>query len=136
MNAPTEFEHDMLIECTAQIATAFVAHQPCNPDKLPDLIRVIGASLSQLHKPEPQELEFEPAVDPKKSIKNDHLIRLIDGKRYKMLRRHLRNHGLTPEQYRARFNLPSDYPMVAPEYSATRSRMAKEIGLGKQRARA
>jgi predicted transcriptional regulator len=77
--------------------------------------------------------EYTPAVSVRKSLASkDHLISMIDGKPYKTLRRHLSRHGLTPEQYRERFNLAADYPMVAPSYSETRREMAKRIGLGRK----
>jgi len=80
--------------------------------------------------------EFVPAVSVRKSVASkDHLISLIDGKRYKTLRRHLSTHGLSPEQYRERYNLKADYPMVAPNYSEARRAMAKKIGLGNKRRR-
>ena len=81
--------------------------------------------------------EFVPAVSVRKSLgSRDHIISMIDGKRYKTLRRHLSTHGLTPEQYRERYNLKPDYPMVAPNYSETRRAMARKIGLGNKGRRA
>lgn len=130
MNAPIEIERDLLTECTAQIATAYVTHNDCARDALPDLISGIGAALASLGQPAQPEEIFEPAVNPKRSITPDHLISLIDGKPYKMLKRHLGLHGLTPEEYRARYGLPADYPMVAANYSERRAKLAKEIGLG------
>ncbi len=80
------------------------------------------------------EQEFTPAVSVRKSLASpDHIISMIDGKPYKTLRRHLSRHGLTPEQYRERWGLPSDYPMVAPNYAKARSQLAKDMGLGQQR---
>jgi predicted transcriptional regulator len=80
--------------------------------------------------------KYEPAVTARKSLSSpDHIISLIDGKPYRTLRRHLSGHGLTPEQYRERYNLKSDYPMVAPAYSAARREMAKKIGLGSKGGR-
>lgn len=74
-----------------------------------------------------------PAVDPKKSVTDDFIISLEDGKPYKMLRRHLAKRGMTPEDYRAKWGLPESYPMTAPSYSVHRSQMAKDLGLGKKR---
>jgi predicted transcriptional regulator len=83
--------------------------------------------------PETAAAEYTPAVTARKSLASpDHIISLIDGKPYKTLRRHLSGHGLTPEQYRERYNLKSDYPMVAPAYSMARREMAKKIGLGRK----
>jgi predicted transcriptional regulator len=85
----------------------------------------------------PEAEEFIPAVSVRKSLgSRDHIISMIDGKPYKTLRRHLSTHGLSPEQYRERYNLKADYPMVAPNYSEARRAMAKKIGLGNKRRRA
>ena len=73
-----------------------------------------------------------PAVNPKRSVHPDHIVCLEDGKKFKSMKRHLTSHGLTPQQYRAKWGLPADYPMTAPNYSATRSAMAKDIGLGQK----
>ena len=73
-----------------------------------------------------------PAVNPKKSVHADYIVCLEDGKKFKSMKRHLTSHGLTPQQYRAKWGLPADYPMTAPNYSATRSAMAKDIGLGQK----
>ncbi len=95
-----------------------------------------GAVLKLSGSDEPEALpaaDFTPAVSPRKSLaSNDHIISMIDGKPYKTLRRHLSTHGMTPEQYRERYNLKSDYPMVAPTYSEARRDMAKKIGLGRK----
>ncbi len=102
---------------------------------LPSLIQTVhGALLSIASESVEKPIEApSPAVPVKKSITPDHLISLEDGKRYKSLKRHLRKHGLTPEQYRAKWGLPSDYPMVAANYAAQRSELAKSLGLGQQR---
>ena len=83
----------------------------------------------------PAEPEYTPAVSVRSSVKPDHIISLIDGKPYKTLKRHLANHGLTPADYRARYGLKADYPMVAPSYAETRRQLAKKIGLGRLGAR-
>jgi predicted transcriptional regulator len=83
--------------------------------------------------PETEAPTYKPAIDPKKSVKPGHIISLIDGKPYKMLRRHLATHGLTPDEYRDRYGLKPDYPMVASAYSEQRSTLAKTIGLGTNR---
>ena len=100
---------------------------------LPDLIASVSNSVRKLGEPAaPPEAEQVPAVNPKKSVHADHIVCLEDGKKFKSMKRHLGSHGLTPQQYRAKWGLPADYPMTAPNYSATRSAMAKDIGLGKQ----
>jgi len=100
--------------------------------KMHDTIRGL-ASRSEQEQDPPAE-EYIPAVSVRKSLASkDHLISMIDGKPYKTLRRHLSGHGLTPEQYRTRYNLAPDYPMVAPNYSEARREMARHIGLGRKR---
>ncbi|RUV19897.1 MucR family transcriptional regulator [Mesorhizobium sp. M7A.F.Ca.MR.245.00.0.0] len=123
-----------LIELTAGIVSAYIANNPVPVAQLPDLIASVSASVRKLDGPEivAATVRQEPAVNPKKSIFPDHIICLEDGKRFKSLKRHLRtDFGLTPDEYRAKWDLPSDYPMVAPNYSATRSALAKQTGLGR-----
>jgi predicted transcriptional regulator len=107
-------------------------------DDVPAFLRQMHDALNQLATPkaltveEPTQ-EYTPAVSARKSLADpEHIISMIDGKPYKALRRHLSGHGLTPEQYRERYNLKADYPMVAPSYSATRRDMARKIGLGRK----
>lgn len=130
----TERERMLLIGATAEITCALVATRtPALPvSLLPDIITSIYGALEKAGSQESAPPEFTPAVDPKKSVKRDHIISLIDGKPYKMLKRHLTTQGLTPDEYRDRYGLPASYPMVAPSYSERRSQMAKEIGLGKE----
>ena len=116
---------------TAQVAAAFVGHNTVAISDLPRVITDIHGALMGLGGPAtPAAPVYEPAVPPSRSIKPDHLISLIDGRPYKMLRRHLAHHGLTPEQYIERYGLKKDYPMTAPNYSARRRDLAKEHGLG------
>ena len=125
-----------LLAHTADIVAAFVSNNSLKPDELPNLIANTHASLAGLSaKPgEPPEPEFAPAVSVRKSLgKRDVILSMIDGKPYKTLRRHLAARGLTPDDYRARYNLPKDYPMVAPAYSEARSETAKRLGLGRKR---
>jgi predicted transcriptional regulator len=122
------------IELAAEIVAAFVSNNPLPKSDLPALIHAMHgavASLSSEAKSAPQIEAKEPAVPIRKSITPDFLICLEDGKRFKSLRRHLGTLGLTPHQYREKWKLPSDYPMVAPNYAAQRSAMAKKIGLGR-----
>jgi predicted transcriptional regulator len=125
------------IELAAEIVAAFVSNNPLPKSDLPALIHSMHAaivSLSMEASAPPQIEAKEPAVPIRKSITPDFLICLEDGKRFKSLRRHLGTLGLTPHQYREKWKLPSDYPMVAPNYAAQRSAMAKKIGLGRTRS--
>ena len=125
------------IELAADLVAAYVSNNPLPRSDLPDLILEVHSSLARLRsEPEaapPQAESKAPAVPIRRSVTPDYLICLEDGKRFKSLRRHLREHGLTPEQYREKWKLPSDYPMVAPNYAAQRSALAKKIGLGQKR---
>jgi predicted transcriptional regulator len=118
----------------AEVVAAYVSNNPLPKSDLPDLILMVHSSLAKLGT-EPEQAVPEaqaPAVPTRRSITPDYLICLEDGKRFKSLRRHLRLHGLTPEQYREKWKLPSNYPMVAPNYAAQRSTLAKKIGLGQK----
>jgi predicted transcriptional regulator len=126
-----------LIELSTEIVSAYVSHNALSPTDLPKLIAEIHTALKNLQGnivPEPVE-ELKPAVPVRKSIAPDHIVCLEDGKKFKSLKRHLRTHyNLSPEEYREKWGLPADYPMVAPNYSATRSRLAKVNGLGRKAA--
>ncbi len=128
--------HDSIatLELTASIVSAYVAKNSVPVAGLPDLVASVHASLQRLNVPsEPAPVQMTPAVPIKKSITPDFLISLEDGRKFKSLKRHLSAHyGMTPDEYRAKWNLPSDYPMVAPNYAATRSALAKTIGLGRK----
>jgi predicted transcriptional regulator len=121
----------------AEVVAAYVSNNPVPRSDLPDLILAVHSSLAKLgSEPErelPQVEARPPAVPVRKSITPDYLICLEDGKKFKSLRRHLRLHGLTPEQYREKWKLRSDYPMVAPNYAAQRSALATKMGLGQKR---
>lgn len=117
---------------TARIVSAYVSHNAIAQRDLPDLIRATHHSLQDLLTGEQEEERPEPAVPIKKSVTDSHIICLEDGTKLKMLKRYLRTrYNLTPAEYRQRWGLPSDYPMVAPEYAQRRSDFAKKIGLGK-----
>lgn len=123
----------VLLELTANIVSSHVTNNNVTPDSLPEFIKKVHASLAAATAGEQKfdESPRHPAVPIKSLVSNDYLICLEDGKKLKMLRRHLkRAYGMTPEQYRARWGLPSDYPMVAPSYAAIRSELAKKMGLG------
>jgi predicted transcriptional regulator len=129
-------ENDMnetLITLTSDIVAAHVSNNDVNVADVPDLIRNIYSALAGLGAVEAVEEKPEPAVSIRSSVKNDHLVCLEDGKKMKMLKRHLMtDHGMTPAEYRARWGLGSDYPMVAPDYAEKRRTLAKEIGLGRK----
>ncbi|MHA6298756.1 Ros/MucR family transcriptional regulator [Devosia sp. CAU 1758] len=124
-----------LIELSTEIVSAYVSHNAVSPGDLPKLIAEVHGALRALHAnevPAPVE-ELKPAVPIRKSVANDYIICLEDGKKFKSLKRHLRTHfSLSPEEYREKWGLPADYPMVAPSYSATRSKLAKDNGLGRK----
>ncbi|WP_417712583.1 MucR family transcriptional regulator [Roseibium aggregatum] len=125
------------IELTSDIVSSYVSNNTVASSDLAGLIGSVHKALvSAAQKTqEPEVVELVPAVPVKKSVGDDFLICLEDGKKFKSLKRHLRTHyGLTPEEYRAKWNLPADYPMVAPNYAAARSELAKKMGLGQQRA--
>jgi len=127
------------IDQTASIVAAYVSHNTIAADQVPALIAKVHAALSQVSAGSAVTAGGEaltPAVPVKRSIFPDYLICLEDGKKFKSLKRHLRTqYKMSPEQYRERWNLPSDYPMVAPNYAKTRSHLAKKMGLGQQRKR-
>jgi predicted transcriptional regulator len=134
-NPNTATNRDQLIELTADVVAAYVSNNPVPLSEVPNLIADIHAALGRLsNATEAQPAEKpKPAVNPKKSIHNDYIICLEDGKKFKSLKRHLMTHyGLTPEQYREKWGLDPNYPMVAPSYAAARSKLAKEMGLGRK----
>ncbi len=119
---------------TADIVSSYVANNAVHRGDLPTVIASVHAALLGLTTPKQDESEKpQPAVSIRKSITPDFLISLEDGKKYKTLKRHLGKLGLTAEEYRAKWGLPADYPMVAPNYAAKRSELARSSGLGQQR---
>lgn len=124
----------VLAELTADVVSAFVSNNSVPMANLPELITSVHRSLSGLHGPAAAPaVELVPPVNPKKSVTPDFIICLEDGKKFKSLKRHLRtDYGLSPDDYRAKWSLPHDYPMVAPNYAATRSALAKSMGLGRK----
>lgn len=126
--------NETLITLTSDIVAAHVSNNSVSADELSTLITSVYGALAGLGAPAPvAEAPPEPAVSIRSSIKPDHIVCLEDGKKLKMLKRHLMTHyNLTPEQYRARWNLPADYPMVAPNYAEKRRELAKKIGLGRK----
>jgi predicted transcriptional regulator len=132
--AAEQAEENGLMRMTADVVAAYVGNNSLPTGQLAELIGAVFSSLKRLdgHQPEPKVEPAKPAVSIKKSITADYLICLEDGKKLKMLKRHLRStYNMTPDDYRAKWGLPPDYPMVAPNYAAQRSAFAKEIGLGR-----
>ncbi|MFG1464282.1 MucR family transcriptional regulator [Xanthobacter sp. DSM 24535] len=128
-------ESTTYIELAADIVSAYVSNNSVSTAELPALINEVHAALQRVSKgevevaPEP----LKPAVPVKKSVTPDFIICLEDGKKFKSLKRHLRTqYNMSPEQYREKWSLPADYPMVAPNYAAARSELAKQMGLGQQ----
>ncbi len=134
MNEETNSAESRL-ELTADIVSAYVSNNPVPASELASLISSVNAALSGLGEELKDEAEAQiPAVNPKRSVQENHIVCLEDGLKFKSLKRHLKTyHGLSPEEYRAKWNLPADYPMVAPGYSAARSALAKKMGLGRRR---
>ena len=126
---------ETLITLTADIVSAHVSNNSVAVSDLPLLIQNVHSALSGLNGTPPVvEVKQEPAVSIRSSIKPDYVVCLEDGKKLKMLKRHLMTHyQMTPDQYRTKWNLPADYPMVAPNYAEQRRTLAKKIGLGTQR---
>lgn len=128
-------DHELLAELTAQVVSAYVGNNTIPAEELSTLITNVHSALDNtvgngssgpVEKP-------KPAVNPKKSLTNDYIICLEDGQKFKSLKRHLMSHyGMTPQDYREKWDLPSDYPMVAPAYAEERSRLAREMGLGRK----
>ena len=126
--------NETLITLTSDIVAAHVSNNSVSVDDVPALITNVYGALSLLGQAAPvQEKAPEPAVSIRSSIKTDHIVCLEDGKKLKMLKRHLMTHyNLTPDQYRQRWGLPADYPMVAPAYAEKRRELAVKIGLGRK----
>ncbi len=121
-----------LLEHTTRIVAAHVAKNPIAVTDVPGLIATVHQALAALG-PEEAAAKPKPAVPIKQSVKPEYIVCLDDGKKLKMLKRHLKTaYNMTPDDYRKRWGLPSDYPMVAPNYAAMRSKLAKKIGLGRK----
>lgn len=134
MEASTMTPSQELAELTSEIVSAYVTNNKLPSGELPDVIASVHAALRGLNEvkaPEPEKPV--PIVSVKKSITPDYLISLEDGRHYKSLKRHLSGRGLNPVEYREKWGLPRDYPMVAPNYAKQRSELAKALGLGQQR---
>ena len=126
-----DFDTERTLELTSNIIAAYVANNPVVAGELPGLIKDVHKTLTELGSASERLAGPLPAVPVSKSITDDHLICLEDGKKFKSLKRHLRaRYNLSPDEYRQKWGLPVDYPMVAPSYARKRSRLAKEMGLG------
>jgi predicted transcriptional regulator len=133
-----QIDRPELIEKTTRIVEAYVAHNQVEIKDLPALINDVHAALGRVMQDAPiqERTELKPAVAKNKSIMPDYIVCLEDGKKFKSLKRHLRTHyQLSPEEYREKWGLPHDYPMVAPNYARARSELAKKMGLGTRRER-
>ena len=137
VNVSADEAQESHVELTTSIVSAYVSHNSLRVADLPELISTVHAALSGLAGPIAAPVAaapLAPAVPIKKSVSDDYIICLEDGKKFRSLKRHIGTvYNLSPEQYREKWGLPRDYPMVAPAYSAIRSRLAKDIGLGQQR---
>ncbi len=136
--AMTDTTGKNFIDLTANIVSAYLSNNPTPASEIPGLINQIHAALVRVStgRSETPAEPAKPAVSVKKSMTPDYLVCLEDGKRFKSLKRHLRSqYNMTPEQYREKWGLPPDYPMVAPNYAVARSQLAKKMGLGQQRKR-
>lgn len=123
-----------LVALTSGLVAAYVSANKVSAGEVPAIVTSVYSSLSTLGKQEPTPEPLKPPVSIKKSITDDYLISLEDGKQYKSLKRHLAGKGLSPADYREKWGLPRDYPMVAPNYAAQRSELAKKFGLGRKMA--
>ena len=130
--------NEMLMELTAEVVSAYVSNNSVPMGDLAGLIADVHQALGRIEapvsEPAPVVEKQKPAVNPKRSVHDDYIVCLEDGKKFKSLKRHLMTHyGLTPEQYRDKWDLDANYPMVAPNYAAARSDLARKIGLGRKR---
>lgn len=128
------------LDLAATVVAAYVGNNAVQASELPALIASVHAAIASVisgnEEPAVEAEPLRPAVSVKKSVTTDFIICLEDGKKFKSLKRHLQTHyGLTPDEYRAKWGLPADYPMVAPAYAEARSNLAKQMGLGQQRRR-
>ena len=128
--------NERLVELTADIVSAYVSNNTVVPADIPSIIAEIHQALQRASSTAavPAREDLKPAVAIKRSVNDDYIVCLEDGKKFKSLKRHLRTHyNLSPEEYREKWNLPHDYPMVAPNYAKARSQLAKKMGLGTRR---
>lgn len=130
------FDQGVQLQMVADIVTAYVSNNPVPVENVPDLIRSVHDTLARLAEAGTAAPAQKPAVPIRKSVTDDYIICLEDGRKLKVLKRYLRSrYNMTPEEYRAKWNLPPDYPMVAPAYARKRAEFAKKIGLGQRGGR-
>ncbi len=132
----TVADRSEMLRMAVDIVAAYVSNNTVPANQVPEVINTVFSSLIGVEggKPEPVAEPAKPAVSIRRSVTPDHIVCLEDGKKLKMLKRHLRAaYNMTPDEYRAKWNLPADYPMVAPNYAAQRSDFAKKIGLGRKK---
>ena len=130
-------DHDELVQLTADIVSAYVSNNKVGAGELGKLIEEVHSALQRAPnaQAEPEPEPREPAVSIRRSVTPDYIISLEDGRKFKSLKRHLKNtYNMTPDEYRAKWGLPRDYPMVAPNYAKARSELAKSMGLGRKAA--
>jgi len=135
-NNEEQRRQDEIVRMVAGVVSAYLSHNRLPPAEIPELIRTVYQSLSgvQATAPVTEASAAKPAVAPRRSIHDDYIVCLEDGKKLKMLKRYLRTKfNMSPDEYRSKWSLPPDYPMVAPNYSKQRSKFAKNIGLGRRR---
>ena len=132
---PEATEQEAILKMTSDVVAAYVGNIPIPADQVPDVIKTIYDSLQTLSSGETGALRErpKPAVSIRSSVKPDYIVCLEDGKKLKTLKRHLRSsYDMSPHEYRARWGLPADYPMVSPNYAEQRSKLAKKLGLGRK----
>ena len=135
-NSEDRLRQDEILRMVADVVAAYLSHNPLPAAEIPELIRTVHQSLlgAQTRAPTPELNAAKPAVAVRRSVHDDYIVCLEDGKKLKMLKRYLRTKfNLSPDEYRSKWGLAPDYPMVAPNYSKQRSKFAKNIGLGRRR---
>jgi predicted transcriptional regulator len=132
-DATPPIDNEEILRMTTDIVASFLSHNSVPSDNVPELIKSVHSTMKEISSGEPKpESKPKPAVPVSKSVTDDYIVCLEDGKKLKMLKRYLRSqYDMSPEDYRRKWGLPADYPMVAPSYSRRRSDFAKEIGLGR-----
>jgi predicted transcriptional regulator len=128
-------EQDSLVELTAEIVAAYVSNNRTGKDDIAALIGTIYTALERTAVGEPEPEPLTPAAPIQRSVTPDFIVCLEDGKRFKSLKRHLKTHDMSPAEYRTKWGLPADYPMVAPNYAQARSDLARQMGLGQKAGR-
>ncbi|WP_300552052.1 MucR family transcriptional regulator [Maricaulis sp.] len=133
--AQAEIDKEELLRMTTDIVASYLSHNSMPAENVPDLIKSVHQTMTSVTETEEKPvMRSKPAVPVSKSVADDHIVCLEDGKKLKMLKRYLRSqYDMSPDEYRQKWNLPADYPMVAPAYSRKRSQFAKDIGLGRGR---